>query len=173
MLIAPVVWSISARTKVPSGMDNSILTTRRSMIATVPRSGTWMLKYFFAAFEMVTLDEDPVLESVYANTRDPIADLERGLSMGPTFIGHSPLPSFSASPQAHSSGWLDLLAELGCADAVARQSRRLNDHGLDTNPNARIVFVYRDPLDLFAAYGRRHADMVAELARAASCPLGL
>ncbi|MHB1217768.1 MAG: sulfotransferase domain-containing protein [Alphaproteobacteria bacterium] len=132
------------------------------MIATIPHSGTWMLRYFVVALNLLYKGEEATLEKVYAATRASEWDFTEGLGIPAVAVDHNPLPGF-ATFWASYYRWDELAKQLGSFEYFLERDKLYGKYSPIEPPlenESKMVFIYRNPLDLFVALGRHAADRV-------------
>lgn len=134
--------------------------TSAAMIATIPHSGTWMLRYFVVALNLLYKGEEVTLEKVYSATRVSEWDFTEGLGIPAVAVDHNPLPGFATS-WASYYGWEDLARSLGSFEYFLERDKLYATYSpMPFKSESKMVFIYRNPLDLFVALGRHSADRV-------------
>ena len=130
-----------------------------------------MLKYFFASLGRRTRGESLDLQAVYEDAQQPVLRLDSGPGPEEVRIDHNPLPGFMAQENAHAERWQELAEALDCLTYFAEREREYGAFSPLVEHQTRMVFIYRNPFDLFVAYARRYADMTGDLGEAGVMPV--
>ena len=136
---------------------------KTAMIATIPHSGTWMLRYFLVALNMLSRGEEPTAETVYAATRAAQYDFSTGLGVASVAVDHNPLPGLASSKLASIRGWDKLAESLGSLEYFRKE--RDNIYGKFSplqGPAHRMVFVFRNPFDFAVTLARLRAHIIQQ-----------
>ena len=118
------------------------------LIATIPKSGTWYCHYFFHFYQQYLRGAD---HSGLEVTIQPHRAPDLGLDI--MFISHTVCPGFYAYQGEWRSAW-DRLTFRDPAYNWAMDLINDRPHWYDPgmNENARIVLIYRNPLDQAVSY---------------------
>lgn len=152
-------------------MQNNLTNKQYALIATLPKSGTWYLLTFFWCYDQILKNIDGYLEGKFKpdlrealanhkiNERETVEPLE-GL-----FIYHSNCHGFQDINDPRYAQWEMLHCPLpySWADSLVQERIPLELLSPSHNPEVRVVYIYRNPLDHFVSYyqfGQKHRDDV-------------
>lgn len=138
---------------------------RSVLVATLPKSGTWYSHCFFWSYHQLCQHQQefskgwrPDLEKVLIETSMPNDLLcKDSLGFRRMFICHAICPGFEESADRFLGQWQNLHFSLNYNFGQEWLTREGEWEKLDPakNPDARIVFLYRNPLDHFVSYHRQ------------------
>ena len=125
-------------------------------IGTFPRSGTWMLKYFFHFLDHhARSDSSPKIEDIYelvtgssnyAFRFSSVEDYKQLIS-----ISHWMCPGVFDLPESKTESFRSLLSQLNCFEYQFENDRN-NSHYAPNRGQSKIAFVYRNPFDVYRSY---------------------
>ena len=134
-----------------------------ALIATLPKSGTWYAHNFFWCYEQLLRHKDAALKRTF--TPDLLAALEghaiphmmshkTTLDLEKLFICHTICPGFGELKDSRLSLWEALYFPLpyNWGEAYIRERNCWAGLNPAVNPDARVVYLYRNPLDHFVSY---------------------
>jgi len=125
--------------------------SRIGLIATIPRSGTWALQYFFSAFHSL------VKGATLANPFDIAFSHLPEIGLDLFSIGHHYCPGLSRIGEPRFRQWQSILREPlpGWDWASASLERYVEHLRPDSASSVRLVLVYRNPLDQVVSFCRQ------------------
>jgi hypothetical protein len=143
--------------------------SRPALVATIPRSGTWYSLLFFWAYDQLLKDKwwhfltgatpsiiDGVLEGVAADKRHKMSDVQdfsETLGINPFYVFHTVCPGYERAEDPLRLQWEQLNFSLpyNSHERFGEDAKRLDP---EQSSQARIVYLYRNPLDHFVSYFR-------------------
>lgn len=135
---------------------STILARAPMLIGTFPRSGTWMLKYFLHFLDYYCdSDDTPKINEIYKrvtshehfNFNFGITDHHKQLIT----VSHWMCPGVFQLPEDKTRTFNNLLNKLGCFDYQYKKQKD-HDHFAPGFGRSRIIFVYRNPFDVYRSY---------------------
>jgi hypothetical protein len=130
--------------------------TRALHIATPPRSGTWYLKYTFAALDRTLAGGKPFgLADLSARVRSGAEELPH-LGINPLSVAHWALcPGYACEETPGKQAWIELTQSLHWETYRDIVASRPEFYSVTKNPCSAAAFVFRHPLHHFFAIMRR------------------
>lgn len=153
-------------------MSNCTPTKKVSLIATLPKSGTWYSHAFFWCYDQLLQNPGnylkgkfrPDLENALQNNRIRNQTTHTGtLGIDKLHICHSICPGFHDLEELHRQRWEALHFPVTGYNWAEKELRYLGEWDLlnpKVNPQSKIVYLYRNPLDHFVSYFRHSQSHV-------------
>jgi hypothetical protein len=134
-----------------------------ALIATLPKSGTWYSHNFFLCYEQMLRHAGDYLQGRYKpdllnalknKTINTPSSHQAALDIKKLFICHTVCPGFSETKDVRSGQWEALYFPLfyNWGEELIREHKSWNLLNPAHNPQARIVYLYRNPLDHFVSF---------------------
>lgn len=156
MLIVPKKIHMWIDTFIPKGLSESEFLTpnnaRVGLIGTMPRSGTWYHHYFFYFYDLFLqgFSAAQILEKAKISPPNltPIQNYGNSFGVDIFLVAHMICPGFENYNGKYRKDWQSLRFYV---DGFNYGSNVIKNHMTvfdpEQNPNARVVYVYRNPLD--------------------------
>lgn len=134
------------------------------LISTIPRSGTWYMRYFFHALDALAGgNKHPDLfalhDIVTAHSHKTLANL----GIDNFLVDHYTCPGFHMLPESEKRQWQQLVNEMGATEFQEQLAPMLKWYAPQVNERSRICFIYRNPMDQYLSPARLYAERMAHV----------
>jgi hypothetical protein len=134
------------------------------LISTIPRSGTWYMKYFFHVLDdLAGGDKHPDLFALHDVVTAHSHKVLPNLGIDNFLVDHYTCPGFHMLPLSQRKQWQELVDEMGAAAFQKELAQMLHGYAPQVNKRSKICFIYRNPLDQYLSPARRYAERMAGL----------